>query len=359
MAPEDLRDWSRGEELWVQQQPWLEEQGYMLRPRYRPGWIPSWKSKNDLPFRYEDGQRHYPDEINDATRISDGEIVILKRFSQERHPEELEITKFFSTQPLSTHPKNHCVPLYDVLQPPDDPDKVILVLPLLRNFLDPSFQTVGEAVECFRQLFEGIQFMHECNVAHRDCTSLNTMLDPKPMYPNLFHPAAPNWNSKLTWFAKYHSRTSRPTKYYFIDFGISEKFYPENGPPLTLAIQGGDPTAPELQNPTGPVNPFPTDIYYLGNMIRVDFINIYDGLDFMLPLLNDMIQPDPTKRPDIDQVVERYAEIYKALSTRKLRSRVVRKVYGRVENAVRNIIHFFRTCVYIITRTSPIPTPQY
>ena len=27
---------------WVKMQPWLAQQGYMLRPRYHPDWIPSW-----------------------------------------------------------------------------------------------------------------------------------------------------------------------------------------------------------------------------------------------------------------------------------------------------------------------------
>lgn len=56
-------------------------------------------------------------------------------------------------------------------------------MPLLRQFFDPKLETVGEAVEFFRQAFEvclsfasmmcsqtqhqGLQFMHEHHVAHR------------------------------------------------------------------------------------------------------------------------------------------------------------------------------------------------
>jgi hypothetical protein len=32
----------------------------------------------------------------------------------------------------------------------------ILVIPLLRPFHSPTFDTVGEAIDCFRQLFEVI-----------------------------------------------------------------------------------------------------------------------------------------------------------------------------------------------------------
>ena len=80
-------------------------------------------------------------------------------------------------------PANHCVPIYDVLALDDDHDFVIIVMPLLRPYTNPRFDTIGEAVECFRQLFEvmsirshewhalnlsqGLQFMHKHCVAHR------------------------------------------------------------------------------------------------------------------------------------------------------------------------------------------------
>lgn len=75
--------------------------------------------------------------------------------------------------------------MLDVLEPPEEPDVVILVTPLLRPFNNPLMESVGEAVEFFRQVFEvshmhsslplsphdrsfqGLQFMHQCQVAHR------------------------------------------------------------------------------------------------------------------------------------------------------------------------------------------------
>ena len=30
------------EKSWVARQEFLQERGYMLRPRFRPGWVPSW-----------------------------------------------------------------------------------------------------------------------------------------------------------------------------------------------------------------------------------------------------------------------------------------------------------------------------
>ena len=38
----DHRKLSDYEQWWADQQTWLAQQGYMLRARYRKGWVPSW-----------------------------------------------------------------------------------------------------------------------------------------------------------------------------------------------------------------------------------------------------------------------------------------------------------------------------
>ena len=44
------------ETWWVERQEALERAGYMLRPRYRPGWKPSWLTTGKHYFESEDGQ---------------------------------------------------------------------------------------------------------------------------------------------------------------------------------------------------------------------------------------------------------------------------------------------------------------
>ena len=61
--------------------------------------------------------------------------------------------QYLSSEPLSLDPRNHCAQLLEVLDLPDHINQV-LVMPLLRPFNSPTFDTFGEAVECFRQLFE-------------------------------------------------------------------------------------------------------------------------------------------------------------------------------------------------------------
>ena len=42
---------------WRDHQVWLQERGYVLRPRYRPDWVPSWSDGKRSYYECEDGQR--------------------------------------------------------------------------------------------------------------------------------------------------------------------------------------------------------------------------------------------------------------------------------------------------------------
>ena len=88
----------------------------------------------------------------DATRISDGRPVVLKRLLSQEGPYELEINKLFSTEPLSSNPRNRCVHLLDVIELPND--SPIIVHPLLRPFYNPPLRTFGEFVTFFAQICE-------------------------------------------------------------------------------------------------------------------------------------------------------------------------------------------------------------
>lgn len=42
--------------FWRNRQQWLQEQGYVLRPRYRTDWKPSWLGTDKSYWDCEDGQ---------------------------------------------------------------------------------------------------------------------------------------------------------------------------------------------------------------------------------------------------------------------------------------------------------------
>lgn len=45
------------EKVWPERHPLLESRGYILRPRYRPGWIPSWHGTDKWAMDCEDSFR--------------------------------------------------------------------------------------------------------------------------------------------------------------------------------------------------------------------------------------------------------------------------------------------------------------
>ena len=100
------------------------------------------------------------------------------------------------------------------------------------------------------------------------------MLDPSGMYPDSFHPADPRRSRDFRRNVKGYSRTRRPTRYLLIDFGHSRLYDPANGPPLDQPLRGGDKSAPEHRDQQTLCDPFPTDVYYLGNLVREDYIEV-------------------------------------------------------------------------------------
>ncbi len=236
-------------------------------------------------------------------------MVVIKQIPKSVHPYEVDIGRYLTSSPLSDDPRNHCCPILDVLQDPRDPDIQLVVMPFLRQYNDPKFSTVGEAVEFFRQALDvcvtnphagrdtdqipqGLQFMHDHHVAHRcvmqcdilhpcadtlfrDIMTLNVMMDPKPLFPNLYHPAVQLKTRDFKGHVHPYSRTARPVKYYWTDFGLSRRFDPEDTNPLAVPIFGGDRTVPEYnKDPHSPCNPFRVDVYNLGNLIREDFLQV-------------------------------------------------------------------------------------
>lgn len=119
----------------------------------------------------------------DAIRISDEASVTLKIVNEERHPREADTALFLSSGLLASDPRNHCAPVWEVLEVPHNHALCIIVMPLLRPCEDPEIWTLGEVAELLRQMIEvhvsfslfyaqvltimqGVEFMHEHDVAH-------------------------------------------------------------------------------------------------------------------------------------------------------------------------------------------------
>jgi len=308
---------SDAEMYWVSQQPFFESKGYQLRPRYRPGWVKSWTETRGLNPRTEDaiGPTMSVLRVMDATRISDGRIVVLKRIIRKHSTSEIEISRYFSQEDFLADSRNHCVPLLDVLDPGEG-EHVFLVIPLLRNFENPELESVEDAIDFVGQTLEGLAFMHEKGVAHRDCARYNIMMDAKDIYPEGFHPQRTFLTVDARRRAPVRRRHQVPfPKYYLIDFGLSTRSHTAEGK------DGQDKTVPEFENAKR-YDPFKVDIYTLGNLYKNDLLSKYRGLSFLAPLVNRMTSKEPTDRPSAAEALELFESCRERVSSLTLYRRL-------------------------------------
>ncbi|KAI0298949.1 hypothetical protein BC826DRAFT_1120991 [Russula brevipes] len=278
-------------------------------------------------YTVEDGQPTILRATMDATRVRDNLQVMLKRALPADGPHELIINQQFSSPELAAMPHNHCAPLLDVVELQNAGLQKLMVFPLLRPFNQPKMQTFGEFVDFFTQICEGLQFMHERNVAHRNCTANNIMFDAPRMCPNGFHRVKIDRNRNF----QYASRDA-----------------------LDEPVRGGDKSAPEHRSQTR-CNPFQTDIYYIGNLVRQEFVEKYHGFEFMEGLIHSMTLEDPARRPSIEHVIQNFAEIRASLSKGKLRSLIISRRLPKLFLVVQQALQSIRTMHYIVSRLPAIP----
>ncbi|KAJ6477866.1 hypothetical protein C8R47DRAFT_984613 [Mycena vitilis] len=343
------------EAIWIDNMVFLEQKGYMIHPKYNVASFHPTPDSLEWQEAFHGGAATF--DLAEAVRESDGARVMLKALKRDCH--EVQIARFFSDSSRSSNPRNHCVPLYDVLEPPLYPRRQIMVMPLLREFRDPPFDTVGEVIECFRQLIEGVQFMHEHQVAHRDLSVANYMMDGREMYPGGFHAGVQGMTRDFSGYVRPSAtRTMCWPRYFLIDFEYARR-YPTTDIPAEGKKSRRDHTAAAPGAEGVGCNPFPTDIYWIGTMLRSYFLDSGRdcvpkcvGLEFLRPLVNDMLKKQPSERPTIDEVAIRYHELVKHMTKRHLRSvcQVERdsEVFWRIGYLTRRIKFMF-------TRRSPLP----
>jgi hypothetical protein len=81
---------------------------------------------------------------------------VLKPVERVSNPDEEAVALLLGSPSsiLSTDPRNHSIPIYEVLPVPGDEGTAILVMELGRDYSNPPWDTVGEMVDCIIQIFE-------------------------------------------------------------------------------------------------------------------------------------------------------------------------------------------------------------
>ncbi|KAF8609966.1 hypothetical protein BDV93DRAFT_567612 [Ceratobasidium sp. AG-I] len=285
------------EQAWSAHCAYLERKGFILRPRLRPGWTPSWLGTSIDPSECEDAIRITELRIVDATRASDGLPVVLRAVrnaqtnpdASPEDPNELGILKHLHSPPYTGHPCNHAVPLLGSIPMADPQEGSFAVVPLMRVHDDPPFLNVGEAVEFLKQVLRGLAFLHAQNVAHRDIKPSNIMMAGDVLYDEPFHPVAqslsldaqsvlrPRARHELDSHRRYDGESA--VRYYFINFSRASRLPAaavSNGsvkPRLLRSRRGQLGRFPEAMLTVGH-DPFKADVYCMGKYVIDDLIMV-------------------------------------------------------------------------------------
>ncbi|KAJ3473918.1 hypothetical protein NLI96_g12754 [Meripilus lineatus] len=345
ITPDQLLVLRPHETWWRDRYEMFLSNGYQLRPRLRPDWVPSWIANGKRPMQSEDFfcLITLKNNIVDAMRTSDGKQVLLKKVKTEGS--ELHLALHLSSPELREDPRNHCVPILDDFQDDADENITYIVMPLLREFDNPKFGSVNELLDFGDQIFEGLRFMHDHGIAHRDCATMNIMMDAGSMFPNGFHPVHKWCDRSGIETATYHTRSEHPPRYYFTDFGISSYFPPDSNP-LVVGRDGRDSEVPELSW-TVPYNPFKTDIFIIGNLFKNEFFYKYSNVDFLMPLILVMTEQDPNMRPTASEAEQMWKHVRASVSIINRYWRLKEREQGYLDAAMSDAISFARRALRV------------
>ncbi|KAJ6558347.1 kinase-like domain-containing protein [Mycena capillaripes] len=332
------------EEVWAGFQPFLETHGYMLRPRYRPGWF--------LPVGMgpSSSETAIAADVLDATRISDGAQVILKMvqlFSADTY-----ISCFLTKEPGA---QKYTLPILDIIPAPEYNELAFMVMPRMRNCCQPDFATVAEFVDFVQQVLEGLIFLHGKNIAHRDICRRNIVIDASHMIPGGFHFMRPNTSDGQQPLRPYTGDDSDPflfksrtqaglgsVRYYFIDFGLSSRFASYDARGLVTGVFGQlRDGVPELFERI-PYDPFKVDICLVGEMLRTEFLLEYDGLDFIVPFVRKLCRRNPARRPDATKALALFQQHVSKLDPTEFTRPILTRYDSIKKNRQRRAILFMK-----------------
>ncbi|KAJ7661728.1 kinase-like domain-containing protein [Mycena rosella] len=336
---------STEEAFWVDHQPFLLAQGYQLRPRYRPDWVPSWSLTPNRDNQYEDSLDLIFTCVLDATRVHDSKKVILKCVPTDGH--EIAIIKYLSAPSVRSDPRNRTIPLLDSIPLPDSPWS-FLVMPFCRRFTYPPFHCRNEFVDAMNQFLEGLQFMHEHNLVHFDIAPQNMMMDESRVVPKGSHFSNTRTHTGFHGLFSWNNRcTVHPVDYYYIDFGLSLYFPGGKETALQTGTLRTFPTIPEL-SPIVPYNPFMVDIFQLGLTMH-GLIDSYPDLEDFRPVADTMTAPNPRERPTPIEALTQLRGIATAMAPAILSSQIWEKDTGLWKKVSRVVLGGYR---YDYLRTS-------
>ncbi|PPR07268.1 hypothetical protein CVT26_012428 [Gymnopilus dilepis] len=212
---------------------------------------------------------------------------------------------------------NHTLPVLEWLR---QDNLVFGVFPMVGRWYDlPWFGSIGNILEFMGQIIEGVAFLHEHHIAHRDL---------------FFSNFVSSWRSENE--IPGGSDALFRTRYYIIDFEFAVCFAPDadpetrvvTGPPVSFDVYER-PAPPEMRK-TAPYCPFKADVWQLGCAFLETFGHIED-IPLVIELLMQMRNSDPAKRPTVQEALDTLNQFRSSISSDVIRVCVERPDEALIE----------------------------
>ncbi|KAG5640796.1 hypothetical protein DXG03_007185, partial [Asterophora parasitica] len=245
----------------------------------------------------------YSNPLTRAVRTRDGmdAVVRVMVIGNEGH-EHLRILRRIATGEQSMYSNNHTLPMFAEFQLEDI---IFAVFPKVGATLRESYcswpnNSVADVIDMIMQMLEGLAFIHNLKIAHRDAFRDNFVLEWQPESLTKFSPSRP--------------------RVYLIDFETAVDFPPEY--PADKCVLSGYPFpletykrahAPEFASEK-PYCPFKVDVWQLGTSL-LDFQSTIPAID---DALKDMRNTDPMIRPTAQEALNRLSDVVNSLAPKLL-----------------------------------------
>ncbi|CAK5277681.1 unnamed protein product [Mycena citricolor] len=218
-----------------------------------------------------------PENLFRGARARDRSVKVVVK-AVHLHSRELGIIQTLARSPLRDDPMNHCIPVLDVIELPED-DLAFIVMEQWSSQLvvdsDPCCLRLFLAA--LRQAIEHVAFMHRHRMAHLDISLRNLLTDYRGHYA-------------------------------YIDYELSRKFEALESPRICNFRTTEVPPECETSNGDCP-DAFKADVWAMGILIlRASKLTGY-CLPELVHLVRPMLNADPADRPSIEQVLVAFEKL--------------------------------------------------
>ncbi|KII88468.1 hypothetical protein PLICRDRAFT_41629 [Plicaturopsis crispa FD-325 SS-3] len=249
---------------------WSDQERALEASRATSGYYRACSSHDDNALCKDAG---LPDTLFRGSRIQDGMRVVIK--AVRLRSRELDVVRFLSTPPIRHEPMNHCIPVLDVIEIPEDDLGIIVMEEWSAPLMADTPCCMRLFLGCLQQIIEHIAFMHQNMIAHLDLSLVNILTDGQGHYAT-------------------------------IDYELSRRFHDALDP----RIHGGRSTEMPPEFERGECcDPFKVDIWTLAVLI----LRVMKLQGLCLPelirLTGPMLAEDAKTRPTAAQVLDAFNRI--------------------------------------------------